>query len=133
MAIASAEAAQVSVIDSPENAEARGGEAIDRAAVEATARELLGALCTDPSDEGVRETLRRVADAYAELLIAKPFSLTTFPNDERYDELVVVHQADHLCLSLGGVATRGARTRTSPCIVSSATTLARGRSSTPWR
>ena len=31
-----------------------------------------------------------MADAYAELLTPKPFSLTTFPNDEAYDELVVV-------------------------------------------
>jgi GTP cyclohydrolase I len=31
-----------------------------------------------------------MADAYAELLTPEPFSLTTFPNDEGYDELVVV-------------------------------------------
>ena len=33
---------------------------------------------------------RRVAQAYAELLTPRPFNPTTFPNDERYDELVVV-------------------------------------------
>ena len=32
---------------------------------------------------------RRVADAYAELLTPPPFDLTTFPNDEGYDELVL--------------------------------------------
>jgi GTP cyclohydrolase I len=30
-----------------------------------------------------------VAKAYAELLTPKPFNLTTFPNDEGYDELVL--------------------------------------------
>jgi GTP cyclohydrolase I len=31
-----------------------------------------------------------MADAYVELLTPEPFNLTTFPNDEGYDELVVV-------------------------------------------
>ncbi len=31
----------------------------------------------------------RVAAAYEELLTARPFSLTTFPNDEGYDEVVL--------------------------------------------
>ena len=38
---------------------------------------------------GLRETPRRVADAYAELLTPQPFRATTFPNDEGYDELIV--------------------------------------------
>ena len=33
---------------------------------------------------------RRVARAYAELLSPRPFNATTFPNDEGYDELVIV-------------------------------------------
>src|SRR6185312_12212683 len=32
----------------------------------------------------------RVADAYAELLTPRPFQATTFPNDDGYDELIVV-------------------------------------------
>jgi GTP cyclohydrolase I len=63
---------------------------VNRAAVERGARELLDALGADLDSDGMRETPRRMADAYAELLTPKPFSLTTFPNDEGYDELVVV-------------------------------------------
>ena len=53
------------------------------------ARELLRALGADPDSEGLRETPRRVADAYAELLTPQPFQATTFPNDDGYDELIV--------------------------------------------
>ncbi len=63
---------------------------IDLAAVERAARELLRALGADLDDEGLRDTPRRLADTYAELLTPEPFSLTTFPNTEAYDELVVV-------------------------------------------
>jgi len=41
------------------------------------------------SDEGLSETPRRMAAAYAELLTPQPFRPTTFPNDG-YDELVLV-------------------------------------------
>jgi GTP cyclohydrolase I len=50
----------------------------------------LRALGADLEDENLRETPRRVAAAYAELLTPEPFNLTTFPNHERYDELVLV-------------------------------------------
>jgi GTP cyclohydrolase I len=63
---------------------------VDRAAVERAARDLLAALGADLETEGLRATPRRMAAAYAELLTPEPFSLTTFPNDEGYDELVVV-------------------------------------------
>ena len=42
-----------------------------------------------PADEHLAGTPRRVADAYAELLTPRQFDLTTFPNDEGYDELVL--------------------------------------------
>jgi GTP cyclohydrolase IA len=64
--------------------------AVDRQAVEHAARDLLVALGADLETEGLRETPRRMAAAYAELLTPEPFSLTTFPNDEGYDEFVVV-------------------------------------------
>jgi GTP cyclohydrolase I len=54
------------------------------------ARELLIALGGDLEAEGLRDTPRRMADAYLELLTPEPFNMTTFPNDEGYDELVVV-------------------------------------------
>ncbi len=67
-----------------------GRAPIDLGAAEAAARELLVALGADLKAEGLRETPRRVAGAYAELLGPEPFNLTTFPNDEGYDELVLV-------------------------------------------
>jgi GTP cyclohydrolase I len=62
---------------------------IDRVAVHRAARDLLRALGVDVDAEGFQETPRRVAEAYTELLTPKPFRATTFPNDERYDELIV--------------------------------------------
>src|SRR5215203_6624305 len=66
------------------------GRTIDTPAAERAAAELLTALGADLADEGLRETPRRMAAAYAELLTAQPFRPTTFPNDEGYDELVLV-------------------------------------------
>jgi GTP cyclohydrolase I len=63
---------------------------IDRAAAERAAADLLVALGADLNDEQLRETPRRMAEAYAELLTAEPFSPTTFPNERGYDELVLV-------------------------------------------
>jgi GTP cyclohydrolase IA len=54
--------------------------------------DLLVALGRDLSDPDLHETPRRVAAAYAELLTHEPVSLTTFPNDAGYDELVVVRE-----------------------------------------
>jgi len=62
---------------------------IDLERAEQAARELLIALGEDRDRDGLRETPRRVAKAYAELLDPQPFNPTTFPNDEDYDELVV--------------------------------------------
>ena len=63
---------------------------VDVPAAERAARDLLVALGADLESPGLAETPRRVAAAYAELLTPEPFNLTTFPNDEGYDELVVV-------------------------------------------
>jgi GTP cyclohydrolase IA len=63
---------------------------IDRRAAEAAARDLLLALGADLDEEDLRETPRRMAAAYAELLTPEPFAPTTFPNTEGYDELVLV-------------------------------------------
>jgi GTP cyclohydrolase I len=61
---------------------------IDHAGVQRAARELLQALGADVDADGLEETPRRVADAYAELLTPRPFQATTFPNDG-YDQLIV--------------------------------------------
>ena len=180
------------------------GRTIDHEAAERAAADLLEALGATSSDEQLRDTPRRMARAYAELLTPEPFHPTTFPNDEGYDELVLVRvdpfplamrappaavprrgarrvspwerivglsklarvvelfardlqvqerlttqvadwlqeqlepkgvgvvlEAEHLCMSLRGVQKFGAKTVTSPCTASSATTLARARSSWP--
>ena len=61
---------------------------IDHERVRRAAGDLLRALGADADAEGLEETPRRVADAYAELLTPQPFQATTFPN-EGYDELIV--------------------------------------------
>ena len=58
-------------------------------AAERAARDLLDALGIDLTDESVRDTPRRIARLYDELLTPQPFNPTTFPNDGGYDELVV--------------------------------------------
>jgi GTP cyclohydrolase I len=63
---------------------------VNEAAVARAARDLLIALGADLDSEGLRETPRRMATVYLELLTPEPFNMTTFPNDEGYDELVVV-------------------------------------------
>ncbi|MEA2308410.1 MAG: cyclohydrolase, partial [Thermoleophilaceae bacterium] len=84
--------------------------AIDIAGAERAARDLLVALGADVEREGLRETPRRMAAAYAELLTPQPFAVTTFPNDERYDELVIARSiqfhslCEHHLLPFHGVA-----------------------------
>jgi len=68
---------------------ALAGAGIDLAAAERSARALLEALGVDLEDESRRDTPRRMARMYAELLTPPPFTATTFPNDGGYDELVV--------------------------------------------
>jgi GTP cyclohydrolase I len=84
--------------------------AIDLDAAARAARDLLVALGADVSAPGLVDTPRRVAAAYAELLTPKPFELTTFPNDEAYDELVLARDieftsvCEHHMLPFVGVA-----------------------------
>jgi GTP cyclohydrolase I len=66
------------------------GRQIDRAAAQRAAADLLTALGADLDSDGLRETPRRMVDAYAELLTPQPFRATTFVNEEGYDELVLV-------------------------------------------
>ncbi|AZM79606.1 GTP cyclohydrolase I FolE [Streptomyces sp. NPDC005395] len=61
----------------------------DLEAAERAAREFLAALGIMVDSEGTRDTPGRMARGYAELLTARPFRMTTFPNDEGYDELVL--------------------------------------------
>ena len=77
----------IALLDAPRGHE---GRRIDRDAAERAAADLLGALGADLTEEGLRETPRRMVAAYAELLAPEPFRATSFPNDEDYDELIVV-------------------------------------------
>jgi GTP cyclohydrolase IA len=63
---------------------------IDLDGAEEAAGRLLLALGADLDAAGLEETPGRIARAYAELLTPLPFVPTTFPNEEGYDELVVV-------------------------------------------
>jgi GTP cyclohydrolase I len=88
----------------------RGGSDIDLVAAEAAVAALLAALGQPEDDEHTRDTPRRVAAAYAELLTPRAFDLTTFPNDEGYDELVLARGipmqsvCEHHMLPFRGVA-----------------------------
>jgi GTP cyclohydrolase I len=66
------------------------GHPIDRSAVERASRDLLIALGADLERDGLRDTPRRMADTYVELLTPRPFTPTTFDNDEGYDQLIIV-------------------------------------------
>ena len=87
-----------------------GRDDIDIAGAERAARDLLTALGADLAGEGLRDTPRRMAGMYAELLTPAPFDATTFPNDGGYDELVVVRDipfhslCEHHLLPFVGVA-----------------------------
>jgi GTP cyclohydrolase IA len=62
----------------------------DLARTEAAVKELVASLGADLLHEDVRETPRRVAAMYRELLTPEEFRFTTFENAAGYDELVLV-------------------------------------------
>ncbi|HEU0087534.1 MAG TPA: GTP cyclohydrolase I FolE [Pseudonocardiaceae bacterium] len=82
----------------------------DLDAAEQAAAVFLQALGISTDTEHLRSTPRRMARAYAELFTPRPFDLTTFPNDEEYDELVLARSipvrsvCEHHLLSFVGVA-----------------------------
>ena len=88
----------------------RGGADIDLRAAEQAVADLLVALGQNPNDDHTRDTPRRVAAAFAEMLTPRPFNATTFPNDEGYDELVLARDipfhslCQHHMLTFKGVA-----------------------------
>jgi GTP cyclohydrolase I len=88
----------------------QGRAAIDPVAAELAVTDLLVALGQNPDDEHLADTPRRVAAAYQELLTPRSFDLTTFPNDEGYDELVLARDipfhslCQHHLLPFKGVA-----------------------------
>ncbi|MBB3040433.1 GTP cyclohydrolase I FolE [Nocardioides sp. LMS-CY] len=83
---------------------------VDVHAAEAAAVDLLRSLGLDLADESLAATPGRMARALAEMLSPTAFEMTTFPNDEGYDELVLVRDlpvrsmCEHHMLPFVGVA-----------------------------
>jgi len=87
-----------------------GRQEVNLPGAERAVRDLLLALGRDPSSPHLADTPRRVAESLTEMLTPREFDLTTFPNDEHYDELVLaknipVHSlCEHHMLPFTGVA-----------------------------
>jgi GTP cyclohydrolase I len=83
---------------------------VDLVAAEHAAEAFLSALGLSLDTESLRATPGRMARAYAEMFAPRPFELTTFPNDEGYDELVLARSipvqsvCEHHLLPFVGVA-----------------------------
>jgi GTP cyclohydrolase IA len=83
---------------------------VDLVAAEQAAAAFLSALGLSLDSESLRATPGRMARAYAEMFAPRPFELTTFPNDEAYDELVLARSipvqsvCEHHLLPFVGVA-----------------------------
>ena len=82
----------------------------DLQAAEKAAADFLAALGIDLDREERQATPARMARAYAELFAPQPFQLTTFPNHDGYDELVLARAipfrtlCEHHMLLFSGVA-----------------------------
>jgi GTP cyclohydrolase IA len=87
-----------------------GRQEVNLPAAERAVRDLLLALGRDPSSPHLADTPRRVAESLTEMLTPREFDLTTFPNDENYDELVLARSipvqslCEHHMLPFTGVA-----------------------------
>jgi len=83
---------------------------VDLPAAEEAAGALLRALGCPVLSEAMADTAQRMVRAYAEFLAPAEFDLTTFPNEERYDELVLARSipvqslCEHHMLPFVGVA-----------------------------
>jgi GTP cyclohydrolase IA len=88
----------------------RSRSEVDPVAAERAVADLLRALGRDPSEPHLADTPRRVADSFTELLTPRSFELTTFANDEGYNELVMARDipvqslCEHHLLPFSGVA-----------------------------
>ncbi|MGH8877639.1 MAG: GTP cyclohydrolase I, partial [Stackebrandtia sp.] len=83
---------------------------INMEAAEKAVADLLTALGHEPTSAHLADTPGRVARAFGELLTPRSFNLTTFPNEEGYDELVLARNipvqslCQHHMLPFHGVA-----------------------------
>src|ERR1700733_14769375 len=82
----------------------------DLAEAASAAEQFIRALGVSLDAESMRDTPRRMARAYVELFTPRPFDLTTFPNDECYEELVLARSipvrsvCEHHLLPFVGIA-----------------------------
>ena len=89
---------------------AQDSAGVDMDGARRAAADFLSALGIDVDREEMRETPARMARAYAELFDVQPLRLTTFPNDEGYDELVLARDipfrtvCEHHLLPFSGLA-----------------------------
>ncbi len=83
---------------------------VDLAAATRAAESFLLALGISCNTESMAKSPQRMAKAYAALLSSRPFEMTTFPNEEQYDELVIVRSipvqsvCEHHFLPFTGIA-----------------------------
>lgn len=104
--------AQVAQLHAVEDAPPPTRPPIDRPRALAAVAELLTALGYELGAD-LTETPRRVVDGFVELTTPRPFTMTAFPNDDGYGELVVVRDIPfvslcrHHLLPFRGVATVG--------------------------
>ena len=86
------------------------GPGVDLAAAEVAAAAFLTALGISLDSESMAASPGRMARAWSEMLTPRSFELTTFPNDEGYDQLVVARSlpvqsvCEHHLLPFTGVA-----------------------------
>lgn len=64
-------------------------DAVDTLAAVAAAKALLSVLGLDDGSDHTVRTAERMVASYRELLTAKPFEATTFPNEEQHRDLVI--------------------------------------------
>ena len=100
----------VRLAEAPTLREVPGVTAPDLTAAADAAAAFMEALGIHTGSESMRATPMRMAAAYAELMTPRSFELTTFPNDEQYDELVLARAipvrsiCEHHLLPFVGVA-----------------------------
>ena len=87
-----------------------GAPTANLAKAQAAVADLLTALGRDVTSAHLADTPRRVAASMLEMLTPREFTMTTFPNDEGYEELVLVRDipfhslCEHHLLPFRGVA-----------------------------
>ena len=106
--LAAREAPLLTIVEGAPNV--KGAPSVNLARAQAAVADLLTALGRDVTGEHLADTPRRVAASLLEMLTPREFTMTTFPNDEGYEELVLVRDipfhslCEHHLLPFRGVA-----------------------------